>query len=331
MARATRPKEKTTMHLEGKTAVVTGAGRGIGREVAKLLAAEGASVVVNDPGVGRGGEKTEERPADDVVAEIRKAGGRASANYDSVADYLKAGLMIKQCVDEFGKIDIVVNVAGNLRERMIWNMSEDDFDSVVAVHLKGHWNMCHHAVKYMRAAGFGRIVNFSSDAFKGSVGQCNYSASKAGIIALTRSIAKEAAKFGITANAICPSADTRMTLTDAVKENRRRKFENGLMTKAEYERTLLNRGPEYIAPIVAYLCKDEADVINGQVFHIERSRIHTYYFGEEYRSLFKGGDGMFSIDDLVETMPGLMSGVTPVVPPVKMSEAVKSGDVKKSA
>ena len=317
------------MHLEGKAAVVTGAGRGIGREVAKLLAAEGASVLVCDPGVGRGGEQTEERPADDVVAEIKQAGGRAIASYDSVADYKKAGLMIKQCVDEFGKIDILVNVAGNLRERMIWNMSEEEFDSVVTVHLKGHWNMCHHAIKYMRGARHGRIVNFSSDAFKGSVGQCNYSASKAGIIALTRSIAKEAAKFGITANAICPSADTRMTLTDAVKENRRRKFENGLMTKAEYDRTLLNRGPEYIAPIVAYLAMEEADYINGQVFHIERSRIHTYYFGEEYRSLFKGGDGLFSVDDLVETIPGLMSGVVPVVPPVKMADAVKSTDVKK--
>jgi NAD(P)-dependent dehydrogenase (short-subunit alcohol dehydrogenase family) len=247
------------MHLEGKAAVVTGAGRGIGREVALLLAKEGASVVVNDPGVGRGGEATHERPADEVVATIRGAGGTALANYDSVADSLKAGLMIRQCVETFGRIDILVNVAGHLRERMIWNMSEDDFDSVVSVHLKGHWNMCHHAIKYMRQAGFGRIVNFSSDAFKGSVGQCNYSAAKAGIIALTRSIAKETSKFGITANAICPSADTRMTLTDAVKENRRRKFEAGLMTKEEYERTLIPRGPEYIAPLVGYLCLDEAD------------------------------------------------------------------------
>src|SRR6185295_289959 len=227
------------MHLKGKAAVVTGAGRGIGREVALELVRNGASVIVNDPGVGRGGEKTEERPADDVVAEIRKAGGKASANYDSVADYLKAGLMVKQCTDEFGKIDILVNCAGNLRERMIWNMSEDDFDAVVMVHLKGHWNLCHHAIKYMRQAGHGRIVNFSSDAFKGSVGQCNYSASKAGIIALTRSIAKETYKNGITANAICPAADTRMTLTDAVKENRRRKFEAGLMTKEQYELTLV--------------------------------------------------------------------------------------------
>ena len=171
------------MHLQGKAAVVTGAGRGIGREIALKLAKEGASVVVNDPGVGRSGEKTEERPADDVVTEITKAGGKAAANYDSVADYLKAGLMINQCIDTFGKIDILVNVAGNLRERMIWNMSEDDFDAVVAVHLKGHWNMCHHAIKFMRQAGHGRIVNFSSDAFKGSLGQCNYSASKAGAIA----------------------------------------------------------------------------------------------------------------------------------------------------
>jgi len=321
---------RSNMHLEGKAAVVTGAGRGIGREVALLIAAEGAAVVVNDPGVGRGGEKTEERPADDVVAEIVKAGGRAVANYDSVSDYLKAGLMVRQCVDTWGKIDILVNCAGNLRERMIWNMSEDDFDAVVAVHLKGHWNMAHHAIKYMRQAGYGRIVNFSSDAFKGSVGQANYSACKAGIIGLTRSIAKEVSKFGITANAMCPSADTRMTLTEAVKANRKRRFEAGLLTRAEYERTLQPRGPDYIAPLVAYLCLDEADAINGQVFHIERGRIHTYYFGEEHRSLHKGGDGKFTIDELLETVPGsLMNGIVPVVPPVKMQDAVRAGDVKK--
>ncbi len=319
------------MHLEGKAAVVTGAGRGIGREVAKLLAREGASVVVVDPGVGRGGEKTEERPADDVVAEITKAGGRAVANYDSVADYVKAGLMVKQCVDTFGKIDIVVNTAGNLRERMIWNMSEDDFDAVVTVHLKGHWNMCHHAVKYMRQEGHGRIINFSSDAFKGSVGQANYSASKAGIIGMTRAIAKETYKYGITVNAVTPSADTRMTLTEAVKANRKRKFETGLMTKAEYERTLQNRGPEYIAPLVAFLALDETDYINGQVIHIERGRVHTYYFGEDFRSLYKGDDGMFTVVELIETVPGsLMNGITPVVPVVKRSEAVKAGDLKKA-
>ena len=316
------------MHLKGRAAVVTGAGRGIGREVALLLAKEGAKVIVNDPGVGRGGEKTEERPADEVVAEIEKAGGHAMPNYDSVSDYLKAGLMIKQCVDEFGSIDILVNVAGNLRERMIWNMSEDDFDAVVGVHLKGHWNMAHHAVKYMRQAGFGRIVNFSSDAFRGSVGQCNYSASKAGIIGLTRSIARETYKNGITCNAVCPSADTRMTVNDAVIANRKRRYEAGLLTKEQYERTLLPRGPEYIAPLVAYLCTDEADAVNGQLFHIERGELKSYTFGEDFKALYKAdNDGMFTVDELIEQVPAsIMVNLPQPVPPVKVADAVKAGE-----
>ena len=126
------------MNLEGKSAIVTGAGRGIGREVALLLAAEGASVIVNDPGAGRGGEGTDDGPADEVVAEIKNAGGTAASNQDSVADYANAGRMVAQAMDTFGKLDILVNVAGMLRERMIWNMTEDDFDQVVSVHLKGH-------------------------------------------------------------------------------------------------------------------------------------------------------------------------------------------------
>jgi NAD(P)-dependent dehydrogenase (short-subunit alcohol dehydrogenase family) len=319
------------MYLKGRAAVVTGAGRGIGRAIALELAKQGASVIVVDPGVGRGGQATDEDPAGEVVAEIRKMGGKAESNRDSVAEYLKAGLMIKQCVDTYGKIDILVNVAGNLRERMIWNMSEDDFDAVIAVHLKGNWNTCHHAVKYMRQAGHGRIINFSSDAFKGSVGQCNYSAAKAGIIGLTRSIAKETYKNGITANAICPSADTRMTLTPEVKENRRRKFEAGLMTKEQYDLTLQNRGPEYIAPMVAYLATDQADYINGQIFHVERGRINTEIFGDDFKFLHKwDNEGMFTVEELIESVPGsLMTGIVPVVPQVKMADAVSASAAKK--
>ena len=304
------------MHLEGKSAIVTGAGRGIGREVALLLAKEGATVTVNDPGLGRNGEDTAEKPADEVVAEIAAAGGKAYANYDSVADYAAAGRMVQNVVDQSGRIDLLVNVAGVLRERMIWNMTEDDFDLVVSVHLKGHWNMCHHAIKHMRSAKYGRIVNFSSDAFKGSVGQCNYAAAKAGIIGLTRSIAKETSRYGITANAICPSADTRMTINEAVIENRRRKLESGLMTQEQYDRASRPRGPEHIAPMVGYLCTDHAQDVNGHTFHVERGRIHNYYYGEELKALHKGGDGLFTLDELIEDVPStIMSEVPRVAAP----------------
>ncbi|MGA6962279.1 MAG: SDR family NAD(P)-dependent oxidoreductase, partial [Xanthobacteraceae bacterium] len=241
------------MNLEDKAGIVTGAGRGIGRSVALLMAKEGASVIVNDPGAGRNGEVTTERPADEVVAEIAKAGGDALANYDSVADYASAGRMVRQCADTFGKIDFVVNAAGVLRERMIWNMTEDDFDAVISVHLKGTWNMSHHAIKLMRGERFGRIVNFSSDAFKGSVGQCNYAAAKAGVIGLTRTIARECGRYGITANAMCPFAATRMTVNDAVIANWRRRVESGLLTQAEFEARMAMPGPEFVAPMVAYL------------------------------------------------------------------------------
>lgn len=304
------------MHLEGKSAIVTGAGRGIGMEIAVLLAAQGASVVVNDPGTGRNGEDAVDRPADDVVARIVAAGGKAQANFDSVADYAAAGRMVQNVVDEHGSIDIIVNSAGVLRERMIWNMTEEDFDLVIGVHLKGHWNMCHHAIKHMRTAKFGRIVNFSSDAFKGSVGQCNYSAAKAGIIGLTRSIAKETSRYGITANAICPAADTRMTINDAVIENRRRKLESGLMTQEQYDRASRPRGPEHIAPMSVYLCTDQAQDVNGHVFHVERGRIHSYYYGEELKALHKGGDGLFTVDELIEDIPAtIMSEAARVAPP----------------
>jgi NAD(P)-dependent dehydrogenase (short-subunit alcohol dehydrogenase family) len=304
------------MYLKGKSAIVTGSGRGIGRGIAKLLAEQGASVIVNDPGAGRGGEGNDSAPADEVVKEITDAGGVAIANYDSVADYQTAGRMVKQCVDEFGKIDILVNVAGMLRERMIWNMSEDDFDQVILVHLKGHWNMCHHAIKEMRGAKAGRIVNFSSDAFKGSVGQCNYSAAKAGIIGLTRSIARECGRYGITANAMCPLAATRMTVNDKVIDGMKRRLDSGLITQAQYDNFMAMPGPDYVAPMVAYLCTDEAADVNGQLFHAEREKIHTYSYGEEARAIFKHtDDGMFTVDELVRVVPGsLMSGIPNVAP-----------------
>ncbi len=318
------------MQLQGQTAIVTGAGRGIGREVALLLGEMGAHVWCVDPGLGRNGEETGERPADEVVAEIRDAGGKAEPVYDTVSDFRRMGDLVEGIVRDHGKIDILVNVAGVLRERMIWNMTEDEFDMVIDVHLKGHWNLCHHAVRHMRKANYGRIVNFASDAFKGSVGQCNYAAAKGGIISLTRSIAKETQRNDITCNVICPAADTRMTLTEAVKENRKRKYEAGLMTKEQYERTLIPRGPEYIAPIVGYLATPGAWSITGENFHVEKGTIHTYYFGEERRALVHGEEEMFTVDELARAVPqALMNGVEPVAP--KTDPADAATDEKKQA
>ncbi len=314
------------MRLKGRAAVVTGSGRGIGRAIALYLAGQGASVVVNDPGVGRSGEASTERPADEVVAEIISAGGRAVANVDSVADFKQAGQMVQQCIDSFGSIDILVNCAGLVRERMIWNMTESEFDDVISVHLKGQWAMSHHAIRHMRTKGFGRIVNLSSDAYKGTVGQCNYAAAKAGIIGLTRSIAKETSKFGITANALCPIADTRMTATPEVYANRKRKLESGVITQAQYDASMQARGPEYIAPLVGYLCLDESDFINGQTFHVEKGLVSTYFFGEDRNSLLKVGDGLFTLEELEESLPrALLNGVPPIVPIVKREEAQKAG------
>jgi 3-oxoacyl-[acyl-carrier protein] reductase len=311
-------------HLKGRSAIVTGAGRGIGREIAILLAKHGAKVAVIDPGLGRGGEETGERVADEVVDLIKKDGGSAIAFYDSVADYKKTGEMVAKTVEAFGGVDLMINVAGILRERMIWNMSEEDFDLVVAVHLKGMWNMCHHSIKHMRAKGFGRIINFSSAAFKGSVGQANYAAAKGGIISMSRTIAQEAYKFGITCNAVCPSADTRMTLTPEVKANRARKLAAGILSQEEYDRQTRSRGPEYIAPFIAYLCTDEAYYLNGQAFHVEKGELSNYYFGETRRQILKEEDeGMFSIDELMRKVPDMMKDVPPITPVVSPSEAQK--------
>jgi 3-oxoacyl-[acyl-carrier protein] reductase len=298
-------------NLEGKAGIVTGAGRGIGRAIALLMAEQGASVIVNDLGAGREAQLEKDDSAEQVVQEIVKAGGKATANRDSVADYQAAGRMVRTCAETYGKIDFVVNTAGMLRERMIWNMTEEDFDLVIGVHLKGTWNMCTHATKMMRNQRFGRIVNFSSDAFKGSVGQCNYAAAKAGIIGLTRTIAREAGQYGITANAMCPFAATRMTVNDAVIANWKRRVENGLMTQKDFEQRMAMPGPEYIAPMVAYLCTDAAKDVNGQIFHAEKGHYHTYYYGEVKRSVFKHEDGgMFNVDELIDIVPTtLMYGI----------------------
>ena len=204
--------------LDGKVAAVTGSGRGIGRGVAKLLAAEGAAVVVNDLGVTVDGKKEPSGPADQVVNEIKAVGGRAAANGQDIATVAGGEALVDHAIKEFGQLDILVNVAGILRDRMIFNMSEEEWDEVIRVHLKGHYCTMRPASAHMRERKTGRIINFSSGAALGAPGQPNYGAAKAGILGLTWSTANALAKYGITVNAIMPGASTRMT--DSIPQGR---------------------------------------------------------------------------------------------------------------
>ncbi|HEX5940530.1 MAG TPA: SDR family NAD(P)-dependent oxidoreductase, partial [Dehalococcoidia bacterium] len=204
--------------LEGRVAIVTGAGRGIGQGEALLLAEEGAKVIVNDFGGSAGGEGGDKTPADEVVDMIKDAGGEAAANYGNVADFAEGEKMVQQALDTFGRLDIVVNNAGILRDRMVFNMSEEEWDIVVAVHLKGHFNLTKHASVIFRQQKSGVFVNTSSESGLGNMGQANYAAAKEGIIGLTRTVARDMGRYGVRCNAIRPRAATRLTLSPELQE-----------------------------------------------------------------------------------------------------------------
>jgi NAD(P)-dependent dehydrogenase (short-subunit alcohol dehydrogenase family) len=248
--------------LEGKVAVVTGAGRGIGREHALALASAGAKVVVNDLGGSTAGEGEDRSPAQAVVDEIASAGGEARANYDNVADFARAGSLIQQAIAEFGRLDILVNNAGIIRDRMLVNMTEDEWDAVVDVHLKGHFAPTHHAAVYWREqskAGNrinGRVINTSSPSgLFGNVGQTNYGAAKAGIAAFTVIAALELERYGVTVNCLAPNARTRLT---------ERTFGAIPVPQAGFD----PMDPANISPVVVALASDAAQGITGQCFFV---------------------------------------------------------------
>jgi NAD(P)-dependent dehydrogenase (short-subunit alcohol dehydrogenase family) len=247
--------------LDGKVAVVTGGGTGIGRAVSLGLAAAGASVVVNDYGVSVDGRDPSSEPADEVVSQIRGRGGKAVASPESVATMAGGRAVVELALKEFGDIGILVCCAGILRERMIFNMTEEEWDAVIAVHLKGHFTVMQPATAHMRQKKAGSIITFTSTAgLEGSPGQPNYAAAKEGIVGLTRSTALAMARYGVRCNAISPTADTRMT--QRLPGDRRA--------------AATATPPDAIAPVAAFLASDRAAHITGQVIGVRGTEVTVF-------------------------------------------------------
>ena len=268
--------------LEGRVAIVTGAGRGIGAGVARLLARQGAKVVVNDLGVALDGTGEDKAPALQVIEQIKEAGGEATVNSNDVTDFAGAEAIVRQAIETFGRLDVLVNVAGILRDRMVFNMSEEDWDAVIRVHLKGTFNTTRHAAAYWRqqrnSEGHFRLINFTSGSgLHGAPGQPNYAAAKMGIVGLTYSCANALRPYGVTANAISPGAATRMT--ESVPQDRLR----SPVTDDD------EQSPDNVAPAVAYLASERSDWCSGQVISARGFQIGLYNVPQVIRQIASPG------------------------------------------
>ncbi|MDP6374899.1 MAG: SDR family NAD(P)-dependent oxidoreductase [Pseudomonadales bacterium] len=282
--------------LDDKVAVVTGSGRGIGREIALLMASEGAKVVANDLGGntdGTGGGSI----AEEVAQEIRDAGGEAVSNTQSVAEVAGGESLLQSALDAFGGMDILINNAGILRDRTIYNMEESDWDAVIAVHLKGHYCCSRPFAKYIRENNRTgcRIINFSSvSGLFGNFGQANYGAAKAGIAGFARVLALELAKYGCTVNTISPGALTRMTIP--LRENRGETIE---------EKELEQGGPQHVAPICVWLAGKEAASITSEIFHTGRGGVAIMQQPRVIRQFHKS-NGTLTLGELDGLVPELL-------------------------
>jgi NAD(P)-dependent dehydrogenase (short-subunit alcohol dehydrogenase family) len=295
--------------LKGKNALVTGAGRGIGKAIALALAEEGANVLVCDLGVAMDGTGADKSPADSTVEECRKLGVRAAAHYGDVSNFKSAEEMVQACVSNFGRIDILCNIAGILRPKMIFNMLEEDWDKVQAVHLKGTWNLCRHACVLMRQQKYGRIVNCASEAYAGTVGHTNYGAAKGGIVSLTYAIAREMGQYGVTCNAFTPRARTRMSVGSDQDQGLQKRIDAGLISEDRLQGMEETRregaDPEYFAPFIAYLASDAAANINGCIFVVSRATIGIWNHPQIARKFTRDWDtaDKWSLDELEKLVP----------------------------
>jgi NAD(P)-dependent dehydrogenase (short-subunit alcohol dehydrogenase family) len=293
--------------LDDKVAIVTGAGRGIGREEALLLASEGATVIVNDVGASLQGEGADESPAHEVVSLITEQGGTAVVNDNDVSSWEGAKGLVDQAVETFGQLNILVNNAGIIRDKMTFNLEESDWDDVIRVHLKGHLATAHHAAVYWRnlaKAGnpiTGRIINTSSEAgLFGSPGQANYASAKGAILTLTWILARELERYGVTVNAIAPRARTRMT-------------ENVFSASAAQPGTFDHWDPRNVARLVGFLASDEAADVNGQCFVVFGGNIWAMGGFQPIGEVHK--DAMWTIEELAAAKGDLFKNGPSQIPP----------------
>jgi 3-oxoacyl-[acyl-carrier protein] reductase len=287
--------------LKGRVATVTGSGQGIGRAIALALAKEGAIVITNNRRKGAGKED-----AETVAGEIIRLGGQAFSFFGDVASFDTAGKMVQTAIDKFGRLDILVNNAGtgNMSAKP-WNMTEEDWDSCLNAHLKGTFNCVRHACSIMKDRNWGRIINTSSMAWLGNPPHLNYGSAKAGIVGLTKAVAGEMIKYGVTCNAYCPNAATPSTTGPELRAVITRACESGLITKEKCEGMLNPPPAEAIGPFIAYLCTEEAANINGKVFDVKGGEIAVYSDPVKERLIYKE-KGLWTIEELRELVPQIL-------------------------
>jgi len=296
--------------LKDRVAIVTGSGQGIGRAIALALAKEGAKVVTNNRRPG-----TEGGDAETAAKEIKGMGGEAVPFFGSISEFDEAEKIVKMAVDSFGRLDILINNAGADAPRMVWNMTEEDWDRCLDSFLKGSFNCTRFACGLMREQKWGRIINTTSTAWLGTVGHCNYGAAKAGLVGLTRAVAREMGRYGVTCNAYAPTAATRFTLSDEIVAGFKKRYEAGLMTKERFEELTNPPKPETVTPFIVYLCTDEAADINGQVFDVTGGNIAISSEPVKKKSIVKE-KGLWTVEELIEQVPKvLLEGYKNPAPP----------------
>jgi NAD(P)-dependent dehydrogenase (short-subunit alcohol dehydrogenase family) len=304
--------------LDGRVAIVTGAARGIGRGVALMLAEEGAKVVVADFGGALDGTGGDQGPADDVVNEIAKAGGTAIASYGDVSKYADCQVTVDRALAEFGRVDILCHVAGILRDRMVFNMTEEEWDAVLSVHLRGAFNSVRTAVEPMMRQRYGRVLLFSSGSGLGSPGQANYSAAKEGMVGFSRALSRELGPYGIAVNAIYPGGQTRMSAS--VPTNRDQLRMRAGMTPATTSRTVpymmeqdrlagSPRDPDNNAPPVAWLCTEAGGAISGQVIGTAGWQASRYHVRKVIRSI--SARRRWTVEELTDIVPNHLAAGIP--------------------